>query len=100
MPIGGFVISVDPDIREEIVTMLSEMEGVEVHGSDAKGNIVAVIDTETSEVMDDLVHGLQKDPQILSVGLTYLNAEDEIEKIVSGELRPEIPFGRKKKNRP
>jgi len=34
---------------------------------------------------------------VLSVGLAYLNAEDEIGRIASGELRPD-PFGRKKRS--
>jgi len=49
--------------------------------------------------MDARVLALEKDPRILSVGLAYLNAEDEIEKIASGELPPGSPFGRKKKPR-
>ncbi len=99
MPIGGFVISVAPADRDEIVAMLKERAGIEVHGADQAGNIVAVMETETSDVMDSLVLELEKDERILSVGLAYLNAEDEIEKIASGELRPSFPFGRNKKNR-
>ncbi len=99
MPIGGFIISVAPAEREEIAASLEAESGLDVHGTDDKGNIVAVLETETSDEMDARVLALEKDPRILSVGLAYLNAEDEIEKIASGELPPGSPFGRKKKPR-
>ena len=70
---------------------------MEVHGSDEKGNIVAVMDTGTSDEMEGLVKSIEGIEDVLSVGLTYLNAEDEIGKIASGELRVPNPFGRKKR---
>ena len=96
MPIGGFVITVAPEEGDSYAGQLAERSGFEVHGSDERGNIVAVIETETSDEMDQLVAELEKDPRVLSVGLTYLNAEDEIEKIASGEIKRGFPFGRKK----
>ena len=95
MPIGGFVITVDP---KEIDTVKAELDGrdeCEVHGTDEKGNIVAVIDTETGDAMDGIVLALEKDPRILSVGLAYLHAEDEIDKIISGEITPDLRKHRK-----
>jgi periplasmic nitrate reductase NapD len=99
MPIGGFVISVAPADRDEITAHLNTLAGVDIHGVDAKGNIVAVMETETSEEMDAQVLVLEKDERVLSVGLAYLNAEDEIEKIANGELQAGSPFGRNRKNR-
>ena len=95
MPIGGFVITVDPQETDTLRTELDGRKECEVHGTDAKGNIVAVIETETGDAMDEIVLALEKDPRILSVGLAYLHAEDEIDKIISGEVTPDLRKHRK-----
>ena len=95
MPIGGFVITVDPKEIDTVKAELSDRDACDVHGTDDKGNIVAVLDTETSDAMDDIVHELEQDPRILSVGLAYLHAEDEVEKIIRGEITPDLRKRRK-----
>ena len=90
MPIGGFVITVAPEDIDTVVAELADRDACEVHGTDHKGNIVAVLDTETSDAMDDIVHEVEQDPRILSVGVAYLHAEDEVEKIIRGEITPDL----------
>ena len=97
MPIGGFVISFDPGDKDFVLSLLEDYPALEVHGVDEKGNIVAVIDTETSDEMDEMVSRIQKVEEVLSVGLAYLHAEDEVEKIISGEIKPKGFFGGRKK---
>ena len=77
MPIGGFVINIDPERTSEATEILATIPEIEVHGSDDKGNIVAVIDTETSKAMQQIVDDLNTFECILTVGLTYMNVEDE-----------------------
>lgn len=81
MPIGGFIINIDPENSIEALETLSSVSHLEVHGSDDKGNIVAVIDTETSREMQDIVDDLNKFEFVLTVGLTYINVEDEGESV-------------------
>jgi len=101
MPIGGFIITHAPADREAVRTKLAGFPALEIYGEDERGNIVAVIDTDTSDEMDAMVHRLEAIEEVLSVGLAYLNAEDEIERIASGELKPERLFGTEhKKKRP
>lgn len=95
MPIGGFVITIDLNSKEEILAGFAEYPQVEVHGVDEKGSAVVVIDSETSDEMEQLTSQLQTIDGVLSLGATYLNAEDEIEKIERGELKPTFSFGRK-----
>jgi len=96
MPIGGFVITCDPADRGVVTEKISVVAVSLKKKSDEKGNIIAVIDTATSDEMDDLVKAISKMDEVLSVGLAYLNAEDEIGRIASGEIKPD-PFGRKKR---
>ena len=81
MPIGGFIINIDPENSIEALESLSDISHLEVHGSDDKGNIVAVIDTETSKEMQRIVDDLNKFEFVLTVGLTYINVEDEGESV-------------------
>ncbi|PID81966.1 nitrate reductase formation protein NapD [bacterium DOLJORAL78_65_58] len=93
MPIGGFVINFKPRDKEAVLARLAEEKALEVHGVDDDGNIVAVLDTPTSDEMDTVVHALEKDELILNVGLAYLHAEDELEGIRKGDIKPKGFFG-------
>jgi nitrate reductase NapAB chaperone NapD len=76
MPIGGVVISIRPGDLEAAKNQLASYSGVEIHGADDQGNIVAVLDTVSSEEMERLMQFINANPLILHVGLTYLNMED------------------------
>ena len=96
MPIGGFVVNVHPDFIQTALENLVKFEGLEIHGSDDKGNVVVVLETDTSEQMEEMVKSIMAIDQVLSVGLTYFNAEDEVEKIKAGTYVPERSPGRKR----
>ena len=95
MPIGGVVISSVPEKRALVLQELARIKEVEVHGADEAGNIVAVLDTVTSEEMEAVVDRINSDANVLTVGMTYLNTEDEAELLAKGE-RLAKPFGFKK----
>lgn len=95
MPIGGVVISSVPEKTDLVLKALEPIVEVEVHGDDAEGNIVAVLDTKTSEEMEQIIDRINKDVNVLTVGMTYLNTEDEADLMANGE-RVAKPFGFKK----
>lgn len=95
MPISGVVITSRMADKKIVLTSLSRIPEVEVHGDDDKGNIVAVLETESSEEMEKLIDRINKDKAVLHVGLTYLNTEDEADRMARGE-RPAKPFGFRK----
>lgn len=92
MPISGVVISSRVTGKNEVLRSLAGISEVEVYGDDEKGNIVAVLETESSEEMEKLIDRINKDPHILHVGLTYLNTEDEALLMAKGE-KLQKPFG-------
>ena len=94
MVIAGFVVQCQPQSQQNTVTALEAIGQVEVFGADEKGNIVTVVDAESSADLEKIVKKMEKLEQVLTVGLTYLNMEDEAEKIALGELSPD-PFPRK-----
>jgi nitrate reductase NapAB chaperone NapD len=93
MPIAGFVISVDPDKTDIAAKEIDKMECAEVHGKDSSGNIVTVLDCHTSDEMEAVVKEISSIDGVFSAGLTYFNAEDEVERMERGEYIPSRSFG-------
>lgn len=92
MPISGVVITSRLTEKEEVLRGLAAISEVEVYGNDEKGHIVAVLETESSEEMEKIIDRISKDKNVLHVGLTYLNTEDEAERMAKGEKLAK-PFG-------
>ncbi|MFT5700007.1 MAG: nitrate reductase NapAB chaperone NapD [Desulforhopalus sp.] len=95
MPISGIIITSTPENLDDVLSQLKEIPGVEVHGADEKANIVAVLDTKSSEEMETIIDRINKDEKVLNVGVTYLNTEDEADRMALGEKLPK-PFGFRK----
>jgi periplasmic nitrate reductase NapD len=95
MPISGVVITTKPTEKAKVLDALTALSEVEVHGDDPQGNIVAVLETESSEEMEKLIDRINKDPFVLHVGMTYLNTEDEAERMADGQTVAR-PFGYRK----
>ncbi|MDY0190142.1 MAG: chaperone NapD [Desulfuromonas sp.] len=98
MPIGGFVVNAQPEFVAEVAKQVAAIADVEVHGFDADGNIVAVIDTVSSIEMEAHVKEIEAIAAVLTVGAAYLHAEDEIDKIISGELIIDKPFHQRQRH--
>lgn len=77
MPISGVIISSRPQDKKAVLLTLAAMPDVEVFGDDEQGHIVAVLETTSSEDMQNLIDRISKNRMVLNVGLTYLNTEDE-----------------------
>jgi nitrate reductase NapAB chaperone NapD len=92
MPISGVVITGRPTEKAEVLRSLSAISEVEVYGDDKQGNIVAVLETTSSEEMEKLINRIGKTQYVLHVGLTYLNTEDEAERPANGQPVAK-PFG-------
>jgi nitrate reductase NapD len=95
MPISGVVISSRPQDKTDVLLTLAAMPAVEVFGDDEQGNIVAVLETASSEDMQNLIDRISKDQMVLNVGLTYLNTEDEALSLAEGKKRAK-PIGFRK----
>ena len=99
MPISGLVITSRPDHKKEVLRGLSAISEIEVHGDDDKGHIVAVLETSSLEDMEKIIDRINKDSNVLHVGLTYLNTEDEAQRMAEGEKLAK-PFGFRKPANP
>lgn len=98
MPIGGFVLHVKPEERDKVLKKLENFEGLTVYGYDERGQVIVVLEAETSEAMEKMVEDLLTLEGVINCDLAYLHGEDEVEKIEKGEYVPKIRFGRKPKD--
>ena len=96
MPVGGFVVNVHPDSIEQGIASMEGIKGLEIHGSDRDGNVVVVLESDTSEQMEKMVKSIMAIEQVLSVGLTYFNGEDEVERIKAGSFIPGRSIGKRR----
>jgi nitrate reductase NapAB chaperone NapD len=97
MVVGGFVVQSFPEERVAAVEALSALEGVELYGADEQGNIVAVVEADSSDDLGEIVKKMEKVDAVLNVGMTYMNMEDEAEQIATGESTPDVFRGRNRK---
>ena len=97
MVIGGFVVQCLPEDQVSSVERLAALPGIELYGPDEKGNIVAVVEADSSDDLQDVVKKMEKVDGVLNVGMTYMNMEDEAKKIAAGEETPDVFRGRKRK---
>jgi nitrate reductase NapD len=85
MPVSGCVISIDMSQSDKVVAKLKACDDVTLYGEDDKGNLIAVLESETSKALEKRVEELQAMEGILSLGMAYINIEDEAD--TSGEAR-------------
>ncbi len=77
MPIGGFVVTIDQKAKGDAFAGLARFPQVEIYGSDEKGNVVLVIESETSKEMEKIVKDINRVEGVLNCVMTYINVEDE-----------------------
>ncbi|MDR3090207.1 MAG: chaperone NapD [Desulfobulbaceae bacterium] len=77
MPIAGAVITVKPEQAAEAARDLAAIAGVESQGGDGSGHLVVVLESASLKAMENLVERINALPQVVNVGLTYINVEDE-----------------------
>lgn len=76
MPISGIVVSCEPERLETLGRIVSELDGIEVHGTLPDGKIIAVIEAETVQDEVDLVAKLHDLEGVVAVRMAYHNFED------------------------
>ncbi len=76
MPIGGIVITVRPDDRQDAEVILTRFSELSVYGSDEKGNIIAMLKGNDSESIEEAIMAIEAIDTVIEVNLVYLNAED------------------------
>ena len=94
MPIGGFVVHVIPEKKDDVLKGLTLYPQVSIYGHDDQGHVIVVLETQRSEEMEKLVQELLKIEGIISFDLAYLHGEDEVEEIEAGHYKPKIRFHR------
>ena len=77
MPVSGVVISCLQGKAEHVAGQISSMDGVEIHGILADGQIVAVVEAGTVHGEVAIVSRLHELDGVVTVRMAYHNFEDE-----------------------
>ena len=77
MNISGVLVRAYPENISSVGEILTQMEGVEVHGNNSDGRIVVTVEQEDANLMSDVLTGMQDIPGVLSASMIYHQFEDE-----------------------
>ena len=76
MNISGVLVKAYPENISTIEKVISEMDGVEVHGSNEDGRIVVTVEQESANNISDTLVEIQDVPGVLSAAMIYHQFED------------------------
>ena len=65
-----------PETLEQVVTELSETEGVETHAQSEDGRIVVVVEDTEERQASEIIMAMHQMPGVVSLTLTYHHFED------------------------
>jgi nitrate reductase NapD len=76
MNISGVLVKAYPENITTIEEVISQMEGVEVHGNNEDGRIVITVEQESANNISDTLVEIQDVPGVLSAAMIYHQFED------------------------
>jgi nitrate reductase NapAB chaperone NapD len=77
VPIAGVVVSTYRDKAGSLEEKLHVFPGVETHGGDGRGHLIAVLEAPDREGMETLIRRLEAMDEVLNVGITFLAADTD-----------------------
>ena len=76
MNISGVLVKAYPENITTIEEVISQMEGVEVHGNNEDGRIVITVEQESANNISDTLVQIQDVPGVLSAAMIYHQFEE------------------------
>lgn len=76
MNISGVLVRAYPEHIDSVGKILTQIEGVEVHGNNSDGRMVVTVEQENAGQMSDLITQLQDVPGVLSTSMIYHQFDD------------------------
>lgn len=76
MNISGVLVRAYPEHIASVGDILTEMEGVEVHGNNSDGRIVVTVEQDDANLMSDVLVDMQTIPGVLSASMIYHQFEE------------------------
>jgi len=76
MNISGVLVKAYPENISTIEKVISQMDGVEVHGNNEDGRIVITVEQDSANNISDTLVEIQDVPGVLSAAMIYHQFED------------------------
>jgi len=77
MNISGVLVRSRPEKLHAVRARLEQLTGVEVHGANADGRLVATVEEDGDRAMADTVLRMQDLPGVISASMIYHQYEEE-----------------------
>lgn len=76
MNISGVLVRAYPEHVQNISKVLTQIEGVEVHGSSEDGRMVVTVEQDDTKDLSNLIASMNDVPGVLSTSMIYHQFED------------------------
>ena len=76
MNISGVLVRAYPEHVQNISKVLTQIEGVEVHGSSDDGRMVVTVEQDDTRDLSNLIASMNDVPGVLSTSMIYHQFED------------------------
>lgn len=76
MNISGVLVRAYPEHVQDISMVLTQIEGVEVHGSNDDGRMVVTVEQDDTKELSNLIASMNDVPGVLSTSMIYHQFED------------------------
>ena len=76
MNISGVLVRAYPEHVQNISKVLTQIEGVEVHGSSDDGRMVVTVEQDDTKDLSNLIASMNDVPGVLSTSMIYHQFED------------------------
>ena len=73
--ISSFVVRCLPDALERVISAAQALPGVEVHGSDASGKLVALLEHESEKALVTTIGVIEQLPGVINASMVYHHVE-------------------------
>jgi nitrate reductase NapAB chaperone NapD len=97
MLIVGSVINIIENTAENVKKIIEKYKEIEIYPNTTdKNKLIVVFEVENEEKLQELCSELKNYDEIIDIAHHYCNFEEEIEKIKSGKITPEVLSFKKK----
>jgi nitrate reductase NapD len=98
MIFSGSLITIKNDKLDNVKEFLKKYSQIDIYTiSDDNTQIVVAIEEENDKTLEILCQQINDHPDIINIAHHYFHFEDEVEKTIKGEIKPDLDgFGKKK----
>ena len=76
--ISSYVVQTRPQQTEQIRTLINEIYGAEIHGTNPQGKMVLILESDSENDISDLIIKINSIPGVINTALVFHQIDNEI----------------------